>query len=104
MEASMIYAPSTSPVVTGIGVGTGASKYTDLVTQSVNALTSGKASVDDQLNAYQNLMGLVYSPGAPGGNGGLLEQTNKNDWQRACDALQNSPGAQRIIQVNAQYN
>jgi len=88
--------------VTGIGIGTGTSKYTDLVTKSIQALSSGTASNADQLAGYQNLIALVYS-NAPGG-GSLLEQTNKNDWQRAVDALANSPGSQRIQQVEAQFN
>jgi hypothetical protein len=98
-----VFATSTSPVITGIGVGTGASKYTDLVTQYVNTLASGsKASLDDQLNAWENLQSLIFSD-AGGGNGGLLEQTNKNDWKRAADTYDNSDLTKRLMQVDGQF-
>jgi hypothetical protein len=97
-----IYATVTSPLVTGIGVGTGASKYTDIVTQSAKTLASGSnASVTDQLNAYQTLLGLVVSD--VGSDGGLLDQTNKNDAQRAVAALNNAPIIQQMEQLGGQF-
>lgn len=97
-----IYATATSPLVTGIGVGTGASKYTDIVTQCVNTLASGsKASVTDQLNALQTLQSLLDSD--IGSDGGILTQTNKNDAQRAATALNTAPIIQQMGQVDAQY-
>jgi hypothetical protein len=97
-------APINSPVVTGIGLGTGASKYTDIVTKSINTLANPNASLDDQLSAYQNLIGLLFAQ-APGG-GELLAQTNANDYQRATDAFNNAFNngiGQQIQQVNNQY-
>jgi hypothetical protein len=59
-----VFGTAASPVVTGIGVGTGASKYSDIVTQGVNTLANGStASLDDKLNAYQTLNSLLFSCG-----------------------------------------
>lgn len=97
-----VFATSTSPVVTGIGVGTGASKYTDLVTQYVNTLASGsKASLDDQLNAWQNLQSLLITGDD---KGSVLYQTNKNDCQRAYEAYANSDLMKKLEQLDSQFN
>jgi hypothetical protein len=94
---------ATSPVVTGNGVGTGASKYTDLVTQYVNTLSNASnASLDDKLSAYTNLEGLLYTDT---GNGvGLLAATNLNDAKRGADALYNTNFGQQLKQLDLQYN
>jgi hypothetical protein len=93
-----IYATSTSTVVTGIGVGTRSSKYTDLVTQYVNTLASGsKASLNDQLNAWQNLGSLLFTGDD---KGGIPYQTNQSDCKRAVDAYENSDIAKKIQQLD----
>jgi hypothetical protein len=98
-----IYATATSPLMTGIDVGTGASKYTDIVTQCVSTLASeSKASVTDQLNAYQTLQSLMYSDISNNGKGGVLSQTNLNDAKRAADALNNAPIAQQMATLSGQ--
>jgi hypothetical protein len=98
-----IYGTATSPLLTGIDVGTGASKYTDIVTQAVNILASGsQASVTDQLNAFQTLQSLMYSDISNNGKGGVLSQTNLNDAKRAADALNNAPIAQQMATLSGQ--
>jgi hypothetical protein len=99
-----IWGTSASPLVTGIGVGTGASKYTDLVTQYVNALATGsKSSLDDQLSAYQGLQSLLFST-SDSGVPGVLFQTNQNDAVRAGNALANSDLSKQLQQVAIQFD
>ncbi len=88
--------------MTDISVGTGASKYTDLVTKYANTLASGsKASLDDKLAAWNNLGSLLFTPNENDGN---IYQTNKNDYQRAIDLYNNSDLAKQMQQVDAQFN
>jgi hypothetical protein len=97
-----IFGTATSPVVTGIGVGTGASKYSDIVTRDVNTLANGsKASLDDKLNAYQALESLICTRADSGV--GILYQTNKNDAERAAAAIDNTDFAKGLQQLASQY-
>ena len=97
-----VYGASTSPLVTGIGVGAGASKYTDLVNQYTKTLANGStASLDDKLSAWTNLTSLIF---ARDNNAPLLMETNKNDYKRAVDTYQNSDFAKQIQQVDGQFN
>lgn len=101
--AVQFWGTSTSPVATDIGVGTGASAYTDLVNQYVKTLADGSnASLDDQLAAWSNLGSLLNSRDAQ--NGSLIYDINKNDAKRAVDAYYHSDLATSLQTLDRQFN
>jgi len=100
-----LYGTSSSPLVTGIGVGTGADAYSDLITNYTNTLADGStASFSDKLNAWVNLGSLCFSFSSNTNPESTLYQTNKSDYQRASNTWLNSDFAKQVQQVSDQFS